>query len=79
MTSDDDLDRRILEILQPGYQRKVLYLVLANAHALADTDGGEPPYHRVAERIMALVSAGQLESFGDLTKWDFSEVRLPRR
>lgn len=32
---------------------------------------------RSGERIKALVAAGKLESQGDLSRWRYSEVRLP--
>jgi hypothetical protein len=32
----------------------------------------------IADRIEALVNAGTLESAGNLDRWRFSEIRLPR-
>ena len=33
--------------------------------------------HGVAERICALVEGGQLEAQGNLSRWRYSEVKLP--
>jgi hypothetical protein len=32
----------------------------------------------IADRIKALVEAGKLESAGNLDRWRFSEIRLPK-
>lgn len=37
-----------------------------------------PHFEEVAARIQALVKEGKLEAKGDLSRWGYSEIRLPQ-
>jgi hypothetical protein len=76
-TSDDELDRRILELAHSTFNRKVLRIVLEIGQSLPDT--GDVKYHRIAARIVALVAAGKLVGERDLTDWGIGEVRLSQQ
>lgn len=44
---------------------------------VSDRVAGGPHFDEVAARIRTLVDEGKLEAKGDLSRWRFSEVRLP--
>ncbi len=73
MISDDELDRRILELAHPTFSRKVFRIVTEIGQSLPE--GGEAKYHRVRDRVLALVAEGKMIGERDLTDWKFGEVR----
>jgi len=77
LASVEDLDRLVLTEATARWV-KVARIVarVGQSEIDLDTDKG---YQLIADRIVALVSAGELEAQGDLTNWRFSEVRLPPR
>ena len=67
-----DLDTLILATVQPDW-RKVAFVIASVCHS------SNADEQSVASRIGQMVADRQLEAQGDLSKWRFSEVRLPRR
>jgi len=77
--SDSDIDHVILSVT-PTLSRKVAYVIARSAEILGDRlPQGEAGLELVAARVEALVERGQLEAFGDIKKWRFSEVQRPTR
>ena len=73
----DQLDALILSTANSRWQ-KVAMIIAKIGHGLEDIK--QPvEYERIAERIQALADAGHLESQGDVSRWRYSEVRLPDR
>lgn len=77
MTSDDELDRRILKLAHPTFNRKILRIVLEIGQSLPEDS--EAKYDRIAARVVALVAAGKLIGERDLTDWGIGEVRLSNK
>jgi hypothetical protein len=85
----DRTDQAILTCCKPRFLKvariitdvtKALQMPLPMAERLYVDDASEEPTEVdfIAARIKALVKAGILESAGDLDRWRFSEIRLPR-
>ena len=77
MATSSEIDEAVLAVALPRWQ-KVAMIISKTSERLGsfDTDGDEQ-YGCYAERIEDLVRAGRLVAQGDITKWRFSEVRLP--
>jgi hypothetical protein len=58
-----------------GRRRKVAFVIISVAEALGKGDE-EPFLDRVASAIDRLVTSGQPESWGDISDWRHSEVKL---
>jgi hypothetical protein len=76
-TPVSDIDAAILATVAPSW-RKVAFIVGRACQRI----GGEfaerdDAYEMIASRIQALVREGRLTSQGDVTKWRYSEIRLP--
>jgi hypothetical protein len=72
--TDSEIDAAILSFAEPRWLKVArIGSEVLNALGLEDSDGERA----VAARIEALVSAGKLEAQGDMTRWRWSEVRLP--
>lgn len=69
--SDDELDALLLAQAKTTW-RKVA-MVVGQTMLLYDNWDED----RLGKRIVALVEAGKLESQGNISKWRYSEVRLP--
>ena len=82
MSSDQELDDRILSVVKPRWL-KTARIIAQTLEELgiqpADSDAYDQSSHKVAERIERLVQLKRLESQGDLSLWRFSEVQLPSR
>ena len=72
---NDDLDDLILSVVSDRW-RKVARVIGMASEAFPDADAN-PRYEQIAERIRALADAGRIESVGNLSRWRYSEVRLP--
>jgi hypothetical protein len=71
MTTIDDA---ILNVARDNW-RKVAFFIGSVQRDLADSLSDT----QVAGRVEALVREGHLEAQGDLSRWRYREVRLPRR
>ena len=76
-SSDAPLDDLILSVVKPNWQK--VAMVLVKALRLSESRGFETNYDALAARISALCKAGRLESQGNLSRWRYSEVRLPAK
>jgi hypothetical protein len=68
---DDDIDALLLSHAKTAWQKVAMII----GKAMGDSKSLDS--ERASERIAALVAAGKRESAGDISKWRFSEVRLP--
>lgn len=75
LMSDSDIDAAILECSEP-YWMKVAMIITRASKKLTGTLDDEL-MERIGGRIQILAATNQLASQGDLTKWRYSEVRLP--
>jgi hypothetical protein len=73
--SQAELDELILSSVKPR-QLKTAFII-GGVLLHCDDRQIEITEDEVAERIYALRDAGKIEAFGNLTKWRFSEIRLP--
>ena len=76
-SSDAPLDELILSVVKPNWQK--VAMVLGKALRLSESRGLETSYAALASRISVLCVDGRLESQGNLSKWRYSEVRLPAK
>jgi len=77
MATSSEIDDAVLAVALPRWQ-KIAMVISKTSERLGSfpTDGDEQ-YGCYAERIAVLVSEGRLVAQGDITKWRYSEVRLP--
>lgn len=77
--TDKDVDDAVLAMVEPSW-RKVAFIVGRAAQHLGEEFAARTDaYQFVARRIETLVADGRLVSQGNLAKWRFSEIRLPRQ
>jgi hypothetical protein len=69
--SDEELDALLMERVGTT-QHKVARII---AEAMRGFDSWDED--RLTQRMVSLVESGRVESFGDVTQWGYSEVRLP--
>ena len=67
------IDKRILAAVHDRWQK------VAKVIVLVQRDFPSASEEQIAERIGALVRHHRLQGAGDLSKWRYSEVRLPSR
>jgi hypothetical protein len=72
---DSEIDAAILSVASERWQKVAMVIELVAPPG--ESNHGD--YDQVAERILALVEQGQLESAGDVMRWRHSEVRLKKR
>ena len=73
--SDEQIDELILGVSSVQWRKVAMIIVLVMDTCKRERIAIED--EAIASRIYALVDKGQLEGAGNLTKWRFSEVRLP--
>jgi hypothetical protein len=73
--ADRRVDNLILSFAKPEW-RKVA-MIIGKALDASEGGGFDTTDQAIADRIVALVEDGKLESQGDLSLWRHSEVRLP--
>lgn len=78
VVTDQEIEREIVQLLRHGRggaQRKVAAVVAAVTETLSRSDD-ELLQVRVAGSIKRLIAAGHLQAYGDVSNWQYSEVRL---
>jgi Protein of unknown function len=70
---DDTWDAMILSAASARWQKAARIITVVSDRV---ADGLH--FDAVAERIHALVDEGKLEAKGDISRWRYSEVRLPQ-
>ena len=75
MPSAAEVDQAIMLAAKDRWL-KVARIVAEVGHSDAE---GSTEYAFIADRIAALVKAGELEAQGNLSNWRHSEVRLPAK
>jgi hypothetical protein len=73
LLSNDEIDAMLLAQVEDRWL-KVARVILNAMEAFENWDED-----RLTLRMKALVHEGKIESAGDISKWRFSEVRLPPR
>jgi hypothetical protein len=73
--TDSFIDERILFVIRPQW-RKVAFVLTKVAHEF-DAKGISVSEERLELRLRALIELRQIEPAGDVSRWRFSEVRLP--
>jgi hypothetical protein len=73
--TDSFIDERILFFVRPQW-RKVAFVLTKVAHGF-DAKGINISEERLEERLRALIELRQVEPTGDVSRWRFSEVRIP--
>jgi hypothetical protein len=71
------LDQLILSVAKPKWQK--VAMVIIKAQQIAEKTDLKTSDGAFASRIGALCTDGRLESQGNLSKWRYSEVRLPAK
>jgi hypothetical protein len=67
------LDALILSVASERWQKVARIIALVSERA-----GDGTNFDAIADRIRALVDDGKLQAEGDLSRWRYSEVRLPQ-
>jgi hypothetical protein len=67
------LDALILSSASERWQKVAKIIAVVSERA-----GDGANFDAIAARIRALVDAGKLQAEGDLSRWRYSEVRLPQ-
>jgi Protein of unknown function len=70
---NDLLDMLILSSASERWQKVARIVAL-----VSDRASDETKLDAIADRIQALVDDGKLQAEGDLSRWRYSEVRLPQ-
>jgi hypothetical protein len=73
--SDQELDRLIMSLTPASWQK--VAMILAKSLGRLESDRMRVSAERLAARIEFLVPAGRLEAQGNLSRWRYSEIRLP--
>jgi hypothetical protein len=64
-------------ILSQAHRRQLkVALIFARVRQKCETEGRSVSDGKLNERLRYLVDSGEFESFGDISNWRFSEVRL---
>jgi len=74
-TTDSFIDERILFFVRPQW-RKVAFVLAKVIHEF-DAKGIGISEKRLEKRLRVLIKLKQIEPAGDISRWRFSEVRLP--
>jgi hypothetical protein len=75
--SDAEIDEAILSVTPQRWRKVAMILGKVMDQLWRSSPDIPDPSSQIGNRIEALVKMGKLESKGDLTKWRFSEIRLP--
>ena len=73
--TDSFIDERILFFARPQW-RKVAFVLTKVIHEF-DAKGITISEERLEKRLRALIKLKQIEPTGDVSRWRFSEIRLP--
>ena len=73
--TDSFIDERILFFVRPQW-RKVAFVLTKVIHEF-HAKGIGVSEDRFEQRLRALIELQQIEPAGDISRWRFSEVRLP--
>jgi hypothetical protein len=73
--TDSSIDERILFFVRPQW-RKVALVLTKVIHEF-DAKGIGISEERLERRLRLLINLTQIESAGDVSRWRFSELRLP--
>jgi hypothetical protein len=73
--ADSFIDERILFFVRPEW-RKVAFVLTKVIHEF-EAKGIGMSEERLERRLRLLIKFRQIESAGDVSRWRFSEVRLP--
>jgi hypothetical protein len=73
--TDSLIDERILFFVDPQW-RKVAFVLTKVIHEF-DAKGISISEERLEKRLRVLIKSKQIEPAGDISRWRFSEVRLP--
>jgi hypothetical protein len=77
MHTSSQIDDAILAVALPHWRKVAMVIAKTSERLGSFSTDGDVQYHSYAERIEALVREGRLIAQGDITKWRYSEVRLP--
>jgi len=76
-SSNTHLDQLILSVAKPKWQK--IAMLIIKAQQIAEKMDFKTSDGALASRISALCTDGRLESQGNVSKWRYSEVRLPAK
>lgn len=77
MATSSEIDDAVLAVALPRWQKVALVISKTSERLGSFPTDGDEQYGCYAERIAVLVREGRLVAQGDITKWRYSEVRLP--
>jgi len=75
MDDDQELDKLILSLAKPRWQKTAM--VIAKTLQQLGAGYSDEPAGKVAKKVEQLVGSKRLEAQGDLSRWRSSEIRLP--
>ncbi len=71
-----EIDEAILAVVEPSW-KKMAMIIVRVSNRLPDLPQEEASYDIIAQRIGVLVDKGRLLAAGDISRWRFSEIKLP--
>jgi len=77
MATSSEIDDAILAVALSRWQKVAMIIGKTSERLGSFSTDGDTQHRSYAERIGALVREGRLIAQGDITKWRYSEVRLP--
>jgi predicted transcriptional regulator len=77
ISTPSQIDDAILAVVLPRWQKVAMIIGKVSERLGGFSTDGDVQHHLYAERIEALVREGRLIAQGNITKWRYSEVRLP--
>lgn len=76
--TDSEIDNAVMASVGPRWDKVAMVVTLAAKKLYGNPRVGDDEYIPIGARIEVLVENGRLEAQGDITRWRFSEIRLPR-
>jgi hypothetical protein len=76
--TDSEIDDAVIASVGPRWDKVAVIVTIAAEKLYGKSAAGYDEHKVIAARIEILVENGRLEAQGDITRWRFSEIRLPR-
>lgn len=76
--TDSEIDGAVMASVGPRWDKVAMVVILAAEKLYGKSAAGDDEHKIIGARIEILVENGRLEAQGDIARWRFSEIRLPR-
>lgn len=76
--TESEIDDAVMASVGLRWNKVAMIVILAAEKLYGKSAVGDEACRPIGARIEVLVENGRLEAQGDVTRWRFSEIRLPR-